>query len=244
MELAWATVVEGSETPAGDGDFGALRCVIETQDGELLAAVLKRDPPELVFAEALCSILLSRWGLVVPRPFFIQEAQGVSFASADVGYPNLKQRVGLGVEHAEVDQETAFRLAVALVSSFPSTPLALAIDEAIDNRDRNLGNVLWDGAQEAWIDHALALGNGLHMPDLNKLCVLMIEAGKADEALHSAIARWVALSRSAVAYAASEIGAMHNAAPWHDMILERLEDLGVRLTSRFPKPDDLLAHLP
>jgi hypothetical protein len=244
MELAWATVIEGSETPAGDGDFGALRCVIETQDGELLAAVLKRDPPQLVFAEALCSILLSRWGLVVPRPFLIQEDQGVSFASADVGYPNLKQRVGLGVEQAEVDQETALRLAVALVSSFPSTPLALAIDEAIDNRDRNLGNILWDGAQEAWIDHALALGNGLHMAGLNKLCILMIEAGKADEALHGAIARWVALNRSVVATAASEIGAMHNAAPWRDMILERLEDLGVRLTSRFPKPDDLLAHLP
>ncbi|ENE1252529.1 hypothetical protein ABM187_002730 [Stenotrophomonas maltophilia] len=243
MELAWATVIEGSETPAGDGDFGALRCVIETASGELLAAVLKRDPPELVFAEALCSILLSRWGLVVPRPFLIKDTHGVSFASADVGYPNLKQRVGLGPGHAEADQETAFRLATTLVSSFPSTPLALAIDEAIDNRDRNLGNILWDGTQEAWIDHALALGNGLHMDDLNKLCILMIEAGRADEALQGAIAQWLALNRSEVASAALAVERLHNAGPWQALIVERLEDLGARLTARFPRPDDLLADL-
>jgi len=244
MELAWANVIEGSETYAGDGNSGALRCIIETQDGELLAAVLKRDPPEQVFTEALCAILLNRWGLVVPRPFLIQESHGVAFASADVGYPNLKQRVGLSPEQSEADQAVALNIATVLVGSFPSTPLALAIDEAIDNRDRNLGNVLWDGAEEAWIDHALSLGNGLHMPDLNKLCILMTAAGKADEALHAAIARWAALNRAMVAGAADEIAAHYDTAPWRDMILRRLDDLGAHITARFPKPDDLLANLP
>lgn len=244
MELAWATLVEGSETSAGDGGSGALRCIIETNDGELLAAILKRDPPERVFTEALCAVLLARWGLAVPRPFLIEEPQGVSFASADVGYPNLKQRVGFDPDSGSSDDRaTALELAVALVASFPTTPLALAIDEAIDNRDRNLGNVLWDGGEETWIDHALALGNGLHMVDCNKLCILMTAAGKADEALSSSIARWTTLDRSMVGDAASEIDKLHDTSRWRALILQRLDDLGSRLTARFPKPDDLLANV-
>ncbi|WP_256647502.1 hypothetical protein [Stenotrophomonas maltophilia] len=244
MAVAWARVVEGSETRADDGIYGALRCVIETDDGALLAAVLKRDSPELVFAEALCSILLSKWGLTVPQPFLVRESGQISFASADVGYPNLKKRVGLGPEFEQsVDQGAALRLAATLVASFPTTPLAAAIDEAIDNRDRNLGNVLWDGNEEAWIDHALALGNGLHMPDTNKLCMLMTIAGKADEALHAAISRWTAMNRSVVAAAAGEIANVYDATHWQQLITERLDDLGTRITNRFPKPNDLLADL-
>jgi hypothetical protein len=81
------------------------------------------------------------------------------------------------------------------------------------------------------------------MDDLNKLCILMVEAGKADEALHGAIAQWLALNRSEVASAALAVERLHNAGPWQALIVERLEDLGARLTARFPRPDDLLADL-
>ncbi|HGM7334475.1 TPA: hypothetical protein ACKQCJ_000780 [Stenotrophomonas maltophilia] len=252
MELEWADLVEGSDKNAEDGASdaldgisGALRCSIMTKDGEQLVAILKRDPPEHVFAEALCALLLNRWGLSVPRPFLVQEAGGVAFASADMRYPNLKQKVGIdGEDQDPVEKEVATRLAVELVSGFPTTNLALAIDEAIDNRDRNLGNVLWDGIEETWIDHAMSLGNALHMADCNKLCMIMTAAGKANEAKQAAITHWTALNRSAIAPLADKIDEHYDTALWRDMILQRLDDLGSRIMARFPQPDDLLANLP
>jgi len=243
MTLAWATLVEGSETPAGDGITGALRCVIEVAGGEQHAAILKRDSPELVFAEAFCGLLLTRWGLKVPTPYLIDEPGRVSFASADVGYPNLKKSLGLdnqGLSPEEVRVLTD--MACDVVMSFQSTSLAVAVDEAIDNRDRNLGNILWDGSEEAWIDHAFALGNGSAMTDRNILSEIATLSGQGDHTAQAAIARWMALERAAPAEICLEIERHHGCEDWKMLILERLNNLGMRILARFPQPRDLLGQ--
>jgi len=245
MALAWATLVEGSETPAGEGITGALRCVIEIEGGEQVGAILKRDPPEMVFSEALCGILLQKWGLRVPTPYLVNEPDRISFASADAGYPNLKKAMGLDsqdISAQEADELT--KLACDVVMAFPSTSLAIALDEAIDNRDRNLGNILWDGSEEAWIDHAFALGNGSAMADRNILCEIASFSGMAEQASQGAIARWMTLDRRFLGDAASEIGALHDCSSWRDLISQRLDVLGMRILKRFPQPQDLLGQTP
>ena len=241
MEIQVATIIGGTETPAGDGVTGALRCVIALPDGTKRSAIVKRGPPGQIMAEAFSAVLLSKWGLPVPLPFLIDEGATPAFASADVGYPNLKQSLALDSLPAGAAREAAVRVAAALACALPSTPLAAACDEAIDNRDRNLGNILWDGSDETWIDHALALGQGLHMQDANKLCDMAVLIGDEDRVQRSAIAQGLLLDRTApslteTVLASTMIPATNIAAT----IGARLNSLGNRLVARFPRPVDLL----
>ena len=148
MKLEVATLVAGSESPAGDGISGALRCVLKLPDKTRRAAVLKRVAMEEVLAEAFSALLLRAWQLPVPEPFLVDEAGTISFASSDVGYPNLKQSLGVTGLPAGPVRDAVVALAKSIATSLPTSPLAAACDEAIDNRDRNLGNILWDGRDE------------------------------------------------------------------------------------------------
>ena len=88
-------MIAGTETPSGDGLSGALRCTIVLPDGTRRAAILKRGPVSEIAAEAFAALVLRALGLPAPEPFFVNEKTGPSFASSDVGYPNLKQRLSL-----------------------------------------------------------------------------------------------------------------------------------------------------
>ncbi|MGJ7918219.1 hypothetical protein ACI48D_22465 [Massilia sp. LXY-6] len=243
MEIHIATIVNGSETPAGDGISGALRCVIRLQDGTKRSAILKRGPVGQIMAEAFSALLLSKWNLPVPLPFLIDEAGAMAFASADVGYPNLKQSLNLDSLPKGPAQEAALQVCAALACSLPTTPLAAACDEAIDNRDRNLGNILWDGNTEAWIDHALALGQGSHLQDANKLCDMALFIGQDERLQRSAIAQALLLDRSAPASAETALSSVTvpttGVVP---LIATRLNAIGNRLVARFPRPLDLLTN--
>jgi hypothetical protein len=179
LKLPVVELVAGTETPAGDGNSGALRCTIRLPDRSLRAAVLKRGPLDEIAAEAFAALLLRAWSLPVPDPFLVVDGSSLSFASADMAYPNLKQSLGLTSLPPGPAREAAGALAALIATSLPTAPLAAACDEAIDNRDRNLGNVLWDGQSEAWIDHALSLGRAHARPDVNKLCQMV--AGRSDQ---------------------------------------------------------------
>ena len=196
MELRVVNVVAGSETPAGDGLTGALRCVVVLPDGSRRAAVLKRGPREQIVAEIFAALLLRNWGLAVPEPFMINEADSIAFASADDGYPNLKQRLGLDSIPDGPARRAALRIAVELVCNLSNAPLAAACDEAIDNRDRNLGNILWDGKIDGWIDHAFALGGGQGLDDINKLCAMATQVSTTDSFRKAAMNRCVLLDRN------------------------------------------------
>jgi hypothetical protein len=129
-----------------------------------------------------------------------------------------------------------------LATSLPTAPLAAACDEAIENRDRNLGNILWDGQAEAWIDHAMALGRGHGQPDQNMLCWMV--AGKPDQErfVRAAVAQALLLDRACPGdaegvVAGTPVGTHGHAA----FVASRLASLGNRLVARFPASADLLS---
>lgn len=237
--LTKARLIAGSQTPVGDGVTGASRCVLEDATGRKRAAVLKEGTPAEVASEALAALLLSAWGLPVPEPFLVDVNGAIAFASADVSYPSLKQRLFSGNIHGPA-LEAASLTAMRIVCGFGSTPKAAACDEAIDNRDRNLGNVLWDGSSEAWIDHAYCFGVG-GLEDQNKLCDMAIAIGEIESMQRGAIAAAMSLDRTAPQKALDH--AEPHQIPIGDhasLACQRLSSLGQRLLARFPQPTDLL----
>lgn len=242
LKLGVATLVSGSESPAGDGVTGAQRCVIRLPDGTMRSAVLKRGTPGQITAECFCGVLLRAWNLDVPDPYLVVlEGKEIAFAGADVAYPSLKQRLGVDSLPTGPAQEAAIRLACELTAGFPSTPLAMAIDEAIDNRDRNLGNILWDGQAVTWIDHAFALGEGEHMQDANKLAQMIQLVGPHDAALRSAVGQALTLSGEAVGEAFEAMESLVDANGAVVFLSDRLRSLPTRIMARFPAPIDLLS---
>ena len=234
------SIIPGSESPAGDGITGAMRCTILLQDGSRRAAVVKRGPLGQIAAEAFSALLLRAWGLPVPQPFLVDELPHPAFASADDGYPNLKQRLGLhnmppGEQRSRTEW-VACRIAVGLKTA----PLAAAADEAIANRDRNLGNILWDGSSEAWIDHANALDQG-SMPDANKLCDMARAVHASEQLLRSAVAQALALNRDAIELSAQDLPERLGATALASMVGQRIANVANALISRFPTPDDLFS---
>lgn len=240
MKLETATLVLGSETPVGDGVRNATRCVIALSDGTRRAAVLKRIERPAVLAEAFSALLLRAWGLTVPEPFLVQEAADLWFGSADAAYPSLKQTFGIvGMPEGPV-RDKLIEAASVVVAGLPQTPLALMADEAIDNRDRNVGNVIWDGINEAWIDHELALGLAAHLDDVNKLAVMVTMAGQHEAVKQSSVAAWMSLDRDAPRLA----GSVSNCDNYADLVAKRLHGLGSKILNRFPAPKDLLIPPP
>jgi len=242
MQIETAAILAGSETPVGDGTTGALRCVLLLSNQSKRSAILKRGPIGEIAAETFSAFLLRAWGLSVPEPFIIDENGTLAFASADVSYPNLKQPLGLEGLPLGPAREAAIQVAAALACSLPTAPLATACDEAIDNRDRNLGNILWDGNTEVWIDHAFALGQGTHLVDQNKLCMMAIHAGIEEQIQRGAIAQALLLSRelpqkAEIALSSTPLASKDLAA----FVAARLSSIGNRLISRFPHPVDLLS---
>lgn len=237
-----ARLIQGSEARTAEGITGALRCTLELPDGSRRAAILKRGPLAEVAAEAYAAVLLRAWGLPVPQPFLVPEADGsLAFASADMSYPSLRQRMGLD-RYAGPQRQRAEVLACLVASSLRTAPLAAAADEAIDNRDRNLGNILWDGAAEAWIDHAYAFGLG-GQPDANKVCTMAMVAGNAETLKASAVAQALAMDRQAVAEVAQALAGSVDAQGMADEVSRRIAGLAGRILARFPQPADLLSGL-
>lgn len=244
MQIKMAKILAGSEAPAGDGTTGAMRSILVLEDGSKRAGVVKRGPIGQVAAEAFCALLLREWGLTVPEPYLIDEGDQIAYASADIGYPNLKHPLGLAGLPAGPAQDAAIKIAMAIACSFPSATLAAACDEAIDNRDRNLGNILWDGTAEAWIDHAFALDQGAAMADINKLCWMATQIGENERFQRGAVAQALLINREKPLKAEtslSETKISHQKMAAY--VAARLSSLGNRLIGRFPHSVDLLSGL-
>lgn len=242
MSIGWATLVPGTEMPVGSGLSGATRCILAIEGQANIAAILKRDPLPLVIAEAFCALLLRGWGVPVPDPYLVADMNGFAFASADATYPNLNQRLGIDQLPADSPSyQAALAVAVRLATQLGTAPLVAAADEAIDNRDRNLGNILWDGTTEAWIDHALSLGNGNAHNDANKLCQMALMAGTGDEMRGAATSRWFLMDRDMPRVVTEDLAPYFDTSLQLQFVTDRLNQLGMRLLARFPAPSDLLS---
>lgn len=168
----------------------------------------------------------------------------MAFACIDVSYPNLLQRVGWSQNLPPQVKKVLEVSAARLVASFEQTPLALAADEAIQNLDRNLGNILWDGNAVAWIDHERALGASPQpMLDLNKLALLAVASGEHDRIAAAAVTATFALSAGAVDEAHRVCAAHVDTSGFSAVVGERLKRLANAVLDRFPKPSDLLAEV-
>jgi hypothetical protein len=163
----------------------------------------------------------------------------MAFASIDTGYPNLKQRIGWSDGLPEGVKQKLILRGARLVSGFQETPRALAADDAIDNRDRNLGNILWDGASVAWIDHERALGLAGPCADQNKLAELAKIAGQHATVSAAAVALALTLGQQAVDEAQDVCSSLQSVDEFAQQVSSRLVSLANRVLDRFPKPIDL-----
>lgn len=239
--IQMATVIPGTEQPISYGVTGAMRCIIKTGQ-EQRAAILKRGSIEEVTAELLASVLLSGWGLPVTDPFLVNENGVLAFASSDAGYPNLKQALN-GIQDPALKPH-ADKLALQIACNLANFPLAAVCDEAIMNRDRNTGNILWDGENDVWIDHAYSFGVGDHLDDINKLCFMAILANRSDEMRNKIAGQSLLINRTI----SNEIETIFNDFSMDvteklNLVTGKLNNITQALISRFPKPDDLLSAL-
>lgn len=236
--IQWGEIVPGSETPVGIGVTGAIRCLLRVE-GRAQAVILKRGSSDEVLAEAFSAMLLRAWSLPVPMPYLVDESGSIAFASAEQAYPNLAQRIGLDNIPAGTDAALAAALvACRVVSELPTLPLALIADEAIANPDRNFGNILWDGADEQWIDHAFAFA-GADVP--NRLVEMAKQVDMGESVRAAAVAQWLTIDRQAPSAAAATLPPRLDAGTHAQFVSTQLTQLGNRILARFPQPDDLLS---
>lgn len=242
MGIQWAEVIAGTERPLQVGTTGAASCTLRV-NGRPVAGIIKRVSRQEVIAEAFSALLLRGWGLPVPDPYLVNEDGVLAYASGQSRYPNLMQRLGVDALPKNTPEwEAATHVAALVATSIINAPLAAAADEAIDNRDRNLGNILWDGQNDAWIDHAGAFEAQAH-PDRNKLCSMADAAGATETFQQSALAQSLAMDRSVPAAACELAAGMLDAQHHATFVAKRLETLADRVLCRFPKPKDLLWEL-
>lgn len=240
MELSVVELIAGTETPVGAGLTGAHRGLVRYPEGMVKAAIVKRMETRAIAAECFCSLLLRRWGLNVPEPAIVGDPP-IAFACVDVSYPNLLQRVGWSEDLPPHIKVALAQRAAKLVADFAQTPLALAADEAIRNLDRNLGNILWNGNEVAWIDHERALGiSPGGTPDRNKLADLAVMSGEHDRIAAAAVTASFTLSGGAVDDAERVCAVHADTAGFSAVVSERLRHLANAVLARFPKPNDLL----
>lgn len=237
MTIETVILVPGTQMPVGEGINQPARWLVRYADGTSRRAIVKQLTPEGVAAEAFCALLLRGWGLSVPEPAIVDDP--IAFASVDAGYPDLKQKIGWSETLPDAVKQQLIVHGSRLVANFADTPRALSLDEAIQNRDRNLGNILWDGANVAWIDHDRALGLGQDA-DANKLAHMAVLAGlgyaKIQEA---AVAVALTLVPGVVASVVAECGPLP-VRTFAEQVSSRLGGLATRVLYRFPQPRDLL----
>lgn len=242
MAIATVTIVPGTEILIGEGVNNPFRCVVRFPDQSIKAAVVKAMAPQAVAAEVFCACLLRGWGLSVPEPAIVT-GPPMAFASMETGYPNLKQRLGWTDRMPPLLQQRIVAQGARIVAGLQDTPRALAADEAIDNRDRNLGNILWDGATVSWIDHDRALGV-VPAEDANRLAQFVI-MGATDFApiQRAAVAIALMLGPQAVAEAEDECEGLA-VSSFANLVAGRLGPLATRVLNRFPQPADLFNQIP
>ena len=169
MKLQTAELITHGEQM--DGINCAVRAVVRL-DGKDVAAIVKKIEQPLIAAECFAALLLKGWGLSVPEPILVKlHDDTYAFGSLEVKYPSLKQSLSLD-KLPDTAKEAAYKKLAAIIGKWKQTPLAIASDEAIGNKDRNTGNILWDGGKPWFVDHERSFGL-IAQEDLNKLAMMV-----------------------------------------------------------------------
>jgi hypothetical protein len=163
MPIRFGVLLVGS-VPVGTGLKGAVRGFADIQ-GTDIAVVAKQLPDAEILGEIYCSLLCRAVGLPAPEPLLLRDqATGAwMFGSVDLPHPNCSQF--LNFDPASPQSQVMLG---DLLAKWPALPKVAAFDEWINNRDRNIGNILWqDENTFALIDHGKALNLDPNYVDRN-----------------------------------------------------------------------------
>lgn len=238
MELKTAVlIVKG--TKVGEGVNEPCRAIVRTNEIDI-AIILKELPPAAIAAECFAALLLRKWGLNVPEPILVDMNGTLGFGSAEITYPNLKQKFQYDLIPNELQQIVLAHMA-NIIREWKQTPLAIAIDEVIGNKDRNIGNILWDGGEPYFIDHERSF-DLVKLGDRNKLAELSI-LGNSDtnSILQAAVSTARALSLSVMQEAITATASL-DTRHCSEYIESRMPHLVSMVLNRFPQPQDLLSQ--
>lgn len=222
----------------GLGVSGAQRGFAVFPQGEE-PVIAKRLPLLEIAAEGFCAELARSHGLPCPEPVLLVDGEDWLFGSIDLGYPNLAKLLGLG---AALD-EPRKRLLCALLASWAELPKVASFDEWIDNRDRNLGNLLWLNAKGfALIDHGKTLGIDQDYPDGNKLLALQLACltndelgrGRLKRAILGVLPDWDLVMASPAKEAATQVQDEETADRFWSLLARRLAILRDLIIARWP----------
>lgn len=238
MELRTAVlIVKGADI--GEGITKPCRAIVRT-NGIDIAIILKELPPPAIAAECFAALLLREWGLNVPEPILVDMDGVLGYGSAEITYPNLKQKFHFDLIPNALQQIVLTHMAI-IIREWKQTPLAVAIDEVIGNKDRNIGNILWDGGEPYFIDHERSF-DLVKLEDRNMLAELSI-LGISDTSsiLQAAVSTARSLSQS-VMHEASAATTSLDTKYCSEYIESRIPNLVRMVLNRFPQPQDLLSE--
>lgn len=225
--------------PTNDGITNPTRAVVRLRDVDVGAIVKELDPPHIA-AECFAALLLRSWGLNVPEPILVHDGDKVLFGSLEVDYPSLKQRFNISDGLSKPILDALFDHLSELIKTWEQTPLAIAIDEAIGNKDRNLGNVLWDGGEPSFIDHERCFGLA-NDEDSNHLAAIASLEGSFISVQQAAIRFCIALLPSFIDKASTDSKGLDTIG-YNQYIKSNLHHLPQKVLSRFPQPNDILSQ--
>lgn len=218
-----------------DGVTQPIRAIVRL-NGRDVSVILKEIEPPFIAAECFAALLLRGWGLNVPEPVLVDIEGAYAFGSLEVNYPSLKQRINFASLN-DIVQKAVFAHISVIVSNWKNTPLAIAIDEAIGNKDRNIGNILWDGGEPWFIDHERSF-ELIRQPDFNKLAQIVSTTDLSDSIQKSAVSAVFLLLPSVLDEAEQAISEFQTKA-YNDYVKNRIPLLANKILQRFPQPQDL-----
>ena len=238
MKLRTATlVVKGAKI--GEGKTEPCRAVVRV-DGSDVAVILKEISLPAVAAECFAALLLREWGLRVPEPMLVDINGVLAFGSAELTYPSLHQKFQYELIPDELKQQVLAHMA-NIIRQWKQTPFAITVDEVIGNKDRNIGNILWDGGEPYFIDHERCF-NLVNLEDMNKLAELSkIGAGDVNEILQAAVTAAQTLTLGVMQEVETETAHLDTKS-YSDYIKLRMPHLVMMVLNRFPQPQDLLSE--
>ena len=243
MSIQRATLLPG-HIPLGVGVNGARRGFAQTFGGSRLPVVFKAVPESELAAELFCAVLGRNLDLPVPEPLLIRDPSNgrLVFGGVDAKFPNLLQTFRLSLDPPAYE----LRPVAERLQQWPRIAEVVWFDEWIQNTDRNLQNVLWDGGEEfIFIDHGRSLGLAGNTTGLNKLVKILLIPIETD---HAAIQKL----KARVLNAAIDFGMEHAESSASDLcqlkhgnFKARSDEFIKLLTIRLPRLAGLVArHFP
>lgn len=240
MEIARAVLIKGSEIYLDEGRNKPFRASVRIGSERPFSAIIKKLQLQQIIAECYAAILLKAWGIPVPTPLIVMNDTEIYFGSTEE-YPSLKQRLQFSDDMPSDIQQALIRLACEIVSGFEETPKAIVADEAIDNRDRNIANILWDGISPTFIDHEGAFGLQEEDEDANKLAKMTIFANKHADVSVKAVA--ASLTWGMPNFSDLSVCSKNDAIKLSDFVSFRISTIASRVLNRFPQPTDLFSEI-